>query len=359
MAAAPFIEKMQVFYDLSSQHVVDTLVAVTAPYAATLTPLPTSGKTCFTEMWESGKGDYWPVVKCTVHPLKQFECFVTDKEGPRGGDVTYALHCRCIPVLSLVASEDTSSSDLYHSMRSLNAASPDEALAAFFVFAKEPGRVFVLEGGDGAGKQTQTTKLVERLRAEGRNVQQLDFPNDSARYGVLIRELLAGKYGNLRDINPMMFASLYSLNRHDTLPRLRLWLQRGCNVILDRYMTANFGYQASKYPTDEERKAAIECLKVFETRFLSLPPPHRVIYLDLPPKVAYTAMLADSSRRELDLHELAGLEYKEKVRSAFLWCCEAFEEWRVVRCTDAAEVNRFSREEIHNEIYSAWENEFV
>ena len=40
-----------------------------------------------------------------------------------------------------------------------------------------------VEGGDGAGKETQTRMLVERLRREGYPVQTLDFPRDSAKYG--------------------------------------------------------------------------------------------------------------------------------------------------------------------------------
>ena len=41
------------------------------------------------------------------------------------------------------------------------------------------GRLFVIDGPDGTGKQTQTSMLVEHLRTEGYTVGTLDFP----RYG--------------------------------------------------------------------------------------------------------------------------------------------------------------------------------
>lgn len=45
---------------------------------------------------------------------------------------------------------------------------------------------------------------------------------------------LLGKFGKLSEVNPLFFASLYSINRHDTAPILHWWLYKGCNVILDR-----------------------------------------------------------------------------------------------------------------------------
>ena len=43
-----------------------------------------------------------------------------------------------------------------------------------------------------------------------------------------------GKFGKLSDCNPLFFAALYSVNRHDTAPALHWWVHKGCNVVLDR-----------------------------------------------------------------------------------------------------------------------------
>ena len=71
-------------------------------------------------------------------------------------------------------------------------------------------------------------------------------------------------------VNPLLFASLYAENRADTAPLLKAWLKKGHNVILDRYVEANFGHQASKLPM-AERPALIEQLTAFEHDWLDLP----------------------------------------------------------------------------------------
>ena len=256
------------------------------------------------------------------------------------------------------------------------------------------GRIFVIEGGDGAGKQTQTAMIVERMAREHFPVATLDYPHDAARYGMLIREVLGGLKGPLKAVSPLVFSSLYGLNRHATLPVLTFWMRQGRNIILDRYMSANFGHQASKFDTAAEREAAIASLKAFEESWLGLPSAHRVCYLNLPAEVAYRAMLQDTSRKELDLHELAGIEYKNNVRRAFLWCCEHLPGWSEIPCVrrrrcgdvvsaakgeDAAaiattsaaatttttrpceddDVERISRQEIHETIYASLKPDFV
>ena len=71
----------------------------------------------------------------------------------------------------------------------------------------------------------------------------------------------------LWQVNPLLFASLYAENRHDVAPILNYWLKRGCNVVLDRYVEANFGHQACKLPA-AERPALIDALVKFEHDWL-------------------------------------------------------------------------------------------
>ena len=49
--------------------------------------------------------------------------------------------------------------------------------------------------------------------------------------------------GDIKSVNPLLFASLYAQNRYDVMPLLAYWLKRGDNIILDRYVEANFGHQ--------------------------------------------------------------------------------------------------------------------
>ena len=354
-------------------------------------------------VWGPAKGDFHSAIADSVNPYARFTALVVVEDANSkaasaaggiapivDGEIVYALHERQIPVLRVVitdangdtnnkvadsvpSSSPSSASVRTHAMlrtvfvsgssasTSSSSSSPSSlelqitaAVSAFFSLPALQGRVIVLEGGDGAGKQTQVALLRDRLAAEGFPTETLDYPNDAAGYGVMIRELLSGKFGNIREVNPLIFAALYGLNRHSTLPLLRLWLQRGANIVLDRYMTANYGHQASKYDKDAERIAAIETLRNFELGWLGLPDADRVFYLNLPPDFALRAMQSDATRRTLDMHELAGIEYKNNVRRSFLWCCGTFADvWAEVPCVNEAETERYSRAEVHERIFAS------
>jgi len=268
---------------------------------------------------------------------------VSGADATIGGEVMYALHRRRVPTLCLwrrgtggafaASLAGGFSHPLLTAVEYEDAAGAEAAVVAFATPPEEPGRIFVIDGGDGAGKQTQSRLLLERLAAEGYPVATLDYPHDSALHGKLIRTLLSGAKGDIKQVNPLLFASLYAENRADTAPLLKAWLKKGHNVILDRYVEANFGHQASKLPM-AERPALIEQLTAFEHDWLDLPRAHRVVYLDLPPEEALKAMAADASRAALDIHETAGTDYKAAVRETFVWCSSQYEHWTRLPCVD-------------------------
>lgn len=263
--------------------------------------------------------------------LAEADVLVADVGGVGGGDASgaelgaelaYALHRRRIPTVCVWHSSAGASAECpFASARAWAAEGEpllqlapysdtsdlETVLASALAPPAAPGRIFVIEGGDGAGKQTQAAMLLDRLRAHGYPARTLDFPHDAARHGQLIRELLAGKHGSIGEVNPLLFASLYAENRHDVAPVLRHWLARGTNVVLDRYTEANFGHQASKLDEPSgAREALVEQLAKFECEWLGLPRSHAVLYLDLPPADAEASMRADGSRAKLDMHETAG-----------------------------------------------------
>ena len=128
-------------------------------------------------------------------------------------------------------------------------------------------------------------------------------------------------------------------------------------MVLDRYVEANFGHQASKLPP-AERPALIKQLAEFEHGWLELPRAHKVVYLDLPPSDAAKAMAGDASRAALDIHETAGTDYKAAVRETFLWCASHHAHWERVACIDA-EGSRYSKAELAEVLYARLASEFV
>jgi dTMP kinase len=290
---------------------------------------------------------------------------VSDADATVGAEVSYALFRRRCLTLCLCRRGSPGSAfmqglaghPLLTTFEYEDATQAEAEAVAFATPPESPGRIFVIEGGDGAGKQTQSRMLLERLRAEGYPCSTLDYPHDTALHGKLIRTLLSGAKGDIKSVNPLLFASLYAQNRADTAPLLNAWLKRGHNVILDRYVEANFGHQASKLPSDE-RPALIAQLAAFEHDWLDLPRAHRVVYLDLPPEEALKAMALDASRAALDIHETAGDDYKTAVRNTFVWCSDQFEHWRRMPCVDDAG-ERISKEALHEKLYGELSSSFV
>ena len=57
------------------------------------------------------------------------------------------------------------------------------------------GKLFVIDGTDGSGKQTQFNKLLERLTKEGIDYKTVSFPNYESRSSSLVKMYLEGEFG--------------------------------------------------------------------------------------------------------------------------------------------------------------------
>lgn len=303
----------------------------------------------------------WMAAGGPTTSMEHFVCYITEAKDLTSSEVSYAVYVAQLPTLSLrpcaPGLRDLAADCAL--LRTLDDgqgdAKEDAAVRSVRRFLhrapSQQGRVLVIDGGDGAGKETQTRLLVQHLAADDTStVHTLDFPYEPGLYGDLIRIFLSGKRGGLHDLDPALFSFIFSLNRYGCLPQLSFWLrQEGATVVLDRYYTSNFGHQGSKLPP-EDRQAFIAGLEHLELRWLGLPGAALVSYLDLPPQVALRAMMDDKTRAYLDIHETAGDSYKRQVRDTFLWCSEHLPRWlRVVCATEEGE--RLSREAVHDTIY--------
>ena len=108
-----------------------------------------------------------------------------------GAEVSYALHKSRIPVLCLrkrgtsaVKAIEASAHPLLICCEYTDESEATSAIEMFLTPPVSAGRIFVVEGGDGAGKQTQTALLRSRLTALGYPVSTIDFPHDAAMHGV-------------------------------------------------------------------------------------------------------------------------------------------------------------------------------
>lgn len=148
------------------------------------------------------------------------------------------------------------------------------------------GVVIVIDGTDGAGKATQTKRLVERLSAV-RPTRTMDFPRYGVNlHGTLIRECLDGKHGDFLGLDPRIASVLYGADRFESLPVIREWLAAGDVAVFDRYVSANQIHQGGKISDPARREEFLGWLDRLEHGVFGLPRPDIIVYLHVPVEIS-------------------------------------------------------------------------
>jgi dTMP kinase len=175
-----------------------------------------------------------------------------------------------------------------------------------------PGRFITLEGGEGAGKSTQSERLGRRLEARGIQVIRTREPGGSPRAEAIRAVLLSGgakRYG------PFAETLLFASGRADHIDQtVSAALAEGAFVICDRFSDSTRVYQGAVGEVPRPLISALERIAVRDTR------PDLTLVLDVPAKLG---LARASQRRELtgearDRFEEEGLAFHTKVREAFL-----------------------------------------
>lgn len=213
------------------------------------------------------------------------------------------------------------------------------------------GKLIVIDGADGAGKATQTKLLVDKLRAEGRQVETMDFPQYTQNhFGKLLRESLDGKHGNFLGLDPKIASTLYAADRFESAPKIRAWLEAGVTVVLDRYVSSNMLHQASKLAVVDDRREFLGWLDTIEHGVFNIPRPDVIIYLDIPYEVRKRLMDADGNRIELDQVE-RDEEYNRAAEAQATELLAHLNNWQSITCTVGDSLR--SKDAIHDDVYQA------
>lgn len=200
------------------------------------------------------------------------------------------------------------------------------------------GRLLVLEGLDGSGKSTQTERLREALLAAGETVRQIKLPDYDAPSSTLVRQYLAGDFGNdPQAVNAYAASSFYAVDRVASF--LLDWKKdydAGSLILADRYTTSNPIYQMTKLPR-EEWDDYLTWADDYEFGKLGLPRPDRVIFLDMPVEVSQKMMSRryEGDEAKKDVHE-RNVQFLNACREAALYTAERW-NWSVVRCWEGDE----------------------
>src|SRR5699024_1032080 len=128
------------------------------------------------------------------------------------------------------------------------------------------GKLFVIEGTDGSGKQTQFQKLQERLEQEKVEYKTIAFPNYDSPSSSLVKMYLSGEFGeNAKEISPYIASTFFAADRYATYKKeLENYYEAGGIILADRYTTANMVHQAGKIEDKKEREKFLNWLMNFE-----------------------------------------------------------------------------------------------
>ena len=184
-------------------------------------------------------------------------------------------------------------------------------------------RLVVVEGLDGAGKNTLTSALVADLAERGLSVGRLAFPRYGTLYADLAADALHGGQAGTAD-SPHAMALLFAMDRRDARGELTALAGAHDVVLLDRYVASNAAYTAARLGP-ERGPEVTDWIGDLEYGKFQLPVPDLQILLDTPTEVAARragsreaaepGRTRDRYERDSDLQAATGRAYRSLAAS--------------------------------------------
>ena len=204
------------------------------------------------------------------------------------------------------------------------------------------GAFLVFEGIDGSGKGTQIRRLKKKLEEEGYPVYRTAEPNDSP-IGSLIHQIMIGRIQTTNDV----IASLFVADRLDHIQNdvngLLKFLNRGVNVLSDRYYFSSYAYQSVDLPMDWIIRA--------HEPVSALLRPDLTVFIDVDPEI--TMARIEQNRMTKERFEEIGRQIETRKRYF-----EAFEKLKNEEYVLVIDGNR-SADEVARDIWEQTRDLFV
>ena len=215
------------------------------------------------------------------------------------------------------------------------------------------GKLFVIDGTDGSGKQTQLEQLEKRLIKENIEYKKVSFPNYDSPSSALVKMYLSGEFGkNPQDISPYIPSTFYAADRYATFKMgYKEYYDNGGIILADRYTTSNMVHQAGKIKDETERKKFLDCLWDFEFNLYGLPVPTEVFFLNMPVEKSIELMANRENKfthdNKKDIHE----SDRNHLVDAYNAACDVAKDynWFEIHCVRNNKIRTI--EDIHEEIY--------
>ena len=182
--------------------------------------------------------------------------------------------------------------------------------------------IIVFEGGDQAGKKTQSTLLVKKLKSAKVKTKLFSFPDYSTPIGKEIDQYLHGK----RKFSPQVIHCLLAANRWEKADEIKKAQQKNSVVIMNRYRESNLVY------------GLVNGLKLnwLENLDTGLPKSDLVIVLDVPQTESFKRKRLDRDRFEKNR------AFSQKISKTYRKVSKQ-KKWKIVDATK-------SKHEVHEDI---------
>lgn len=216
------------------------------------------------------------------------------------------------------------------------------------------GKLFVIDGTDGSGKQTQLEMLKRRFSKERIDYKAVSFPNYDSPSSSLVKMYLAGDFGkNAKDVSAYIASTFYAADRYATYKKdLEEYYNNGGIILADRYTTSNMVHQAGKIHDKGERKKFLNWLYELEFGIYKIPIPDRVFFLDMPTEKSVELMKNRENKITHDMKKDIHEKDINHLKEAYIAAKEVAKDynWYTVNCVKCDKIRTI--EDIHEEIFN-------
>jgi len=214
------------------------------------------------------------------------------------------------------------------------------------------GKLIVIEGLDGSGKETQSRLLYNRLLDMGEKVMRISYPRYEKESSALVKMYLKGDFGKNPDsISPYISSTFFAADRYASFKtEYEDFYKNGGIVIADRYTTSNMMHQGGKIKDISEKQKFLDWLWDLEFNIYKIPIPDKVLFLDIP--AAYSLKRIKDRKNKItnesqkDIHE----SNEEHLKNAYKAAVEMVERYNWIRIDCLKNGESKTVEEINSEI---------
>ena len=220
-------------------------------------------------------------------------------------------------------------------------------------------KIFVIEGTDGSGKQTQANLIYKRLLESGRDILKTSFPNYENPSSGPVKEYLSGNITkNPNEVSSKAASCFYAVDRYISYKQdIEKYYNDDKTIILfDRYISSNLLHQGGKLLNENNDFSKLDEFSNWvlnlECNDLELPLPTQVFFFFF--FVEYSMELMKNRNNKFSHTEKKDIletdkDHLQKAEASGLYYAKKF-GWKIIECIKDGKLR--SIEDINDEIYS-------